>query len=114
MQLVKLKSSCYNRITNRYYCEIIAPLIKLVSLINGGKTDMNNICFSSEDFLEDVKYQIKQKYKNQDNYAKKLNYSRKVLNRILNSGDEISIYWINIFCSNLDMKMEDYMYPRAM
>lgn len=71
---------------------------------------MNNICFSSEDFLEDVKYQIKQKYK----YAKKLNYSRKVLNRILNSGDEISIYWINFFCSNLDMKMEDYMYPRAM
>lgn len=75
---------------------------------------MNNIFFSSEDFLEDVKYQIKQKYKNQDNYAKKLNYSRKVLNRILNSGDEISIYWINFFCSNLDMKMEDYMYPRAM
>ena len=75
---------------------------------------MNNICFSSEDFLEDVKYQIKQKYKNQDNYAKKLNYSRKVLNHILNSGDEISIYWINFFCSNLDMKMEDYMYPRAM
>lgn len=75
---------------------------------------MNNIYFSSQDFLEDVKYQIKVKYKNQDNYAKILHYSRKTLNRVLNSGDEISISWIHIFCSHLDIKMEDYMYIRVM
>ena len=75
---------------------------------------MNIINFSSEDFLEDVKYQIKIKYKNQNNYARKLNYSRKALNRVLNSGDEISIWWIKVFCDNFDIKVEDYIYPRVM
>ena len=74
---------------------------------------MDFIYFSSEDFLEDVKYQIKAQYKNQDNYAKSIHYSRKALNRVLNSGDDISISWIKIFCLNLNMRMEDYMYPRV-
>lgn len=74
---------------------------------------MNIIYFSSEDFLEDVKFQIKAKYKNQTNYAKLLNYSRKSLNRILNSGDEISISWVKTFCKNLNMRIEDYMVPKG-
>lgn len=74
---------------------------------------MSNIYFSSQDFLEDVKYQIKAQYKNQNNYAKCIHYSRKALNRVLNSGDEISISWIKLFCLNLNLKMEDYMYPRV-
>lgn len=78
------------------------------------RTDMKNIYFSSQDFLDDVKYQIKVKYKNQNNYAKVLHYSRKALNRVLNSGDEISISWIHLFCFHLNLKMEDYMYPRVM
>ena len=48
---------------------------------------MTSICFSSEDFLDEVKYQIKAKYKNQNNYAKEIGYSRKALNHILNSGN---------------------------
>ncbi len=74
---------------------------------------MKNICFSSEDFLDDVKYQIKAKYKNQDNYAKVIGYSRKALNRILNSGNEISMNWVMTFCSNFDMKIEDYFFYRG-
>ena len=74
---------------------------------------MNIIYFSSEDFLEDVKFQIKAKYKNQSNYARKLNYSRKALNRVLNSGDDISISWVKTFCSNLNIKIEDYIYPKG-
>lgn len=74
---------------------------------------MNSIYFSSENFLEDVKFQIKTEYKNQSNFAKAINYSRKALNRVLNSGDEISIWWINVFCDNLNIKMEDYIYPRG-
>lgn len=57
---------------------------------------MNKIYFSSEDFLEDVKFQIKTEYKNQSNFAKVINYSRKALNKVLNSGDEITIWWIKI------------------
>ena len=69
---------------------------------------MQNICFSSDEFLDEVKYQIKTKYKNQNNYAKVIGYSRKALNRILNSGEEISINWVLTFCRNFDMKIEDY------
>lgn len=75
---------------------------------------MQNICFSSDDFLDEVKYQIKTKYKNQNNYAKVIGYSRKALNRILNSGDEISMNWVLTFCRNFDMKIEDYFsYKRS-
>ncbi len=75
---------------------------------------MQNICFSSEDFLDEVKYQIKTKYKNQNNYAKVIGYSRKALNRILNSGEEISMSWVMTFCRNFDMKIEDYFsYKRS-
>lgn len=69
---------------------------------------MQNICFSSDEFLDEVKYQIKTKYKNQNNYAKVIGYSRKALNRILNSGEEISMNWVLTFCRNFDMKIEDY------
>lgn len=74
---------------------------------------MGIIYFSSEAFLDEVKFQIKVKYKNQTNYAKLIHYSRKALNRVLNSGDEISISWINLFCSNLNVKIEDYMCQKA-
>ena len=69
---------------------------------------MQNICFSSDEFLDEVKYQIKTKYKNQNNYAKVIGYSRKALNRILNSGEKISMNWVLTFCRNFDMKIEDY------
>lgn len=69
---------------------------------------MQNIYFSSYDFLDEVKYQIKTKYKNQNNYAKVIGYSRKALNRILNSGDEISMNLVLRFCREFDMKIEDY------
>lgn len=78
------------------------------------RTDMQDIYFSSQDFLDDAKYQIKVIYKNQTNFAKVLHYSRKALNRVLNSGDEISISWINLFCLHLNLNMKDYMYPRVM
>lgn len=70
---------------------------------------MNHIYILSEDFLEDVKTQIKIKYYNQSNYAKVIGYSRKSLNRILNSGDNLNIRMINLFCSNLNIKIEDYI-----
>ena len=74
---------------------------------------MQNIYFSTEDFLDEVKYQIKTKYKNQDTYAKKIGYSRKSLNRILNSGDEISMKLIMTFCRNFDIRIEDYLFKRG-
>lgn len=74
---------------------------------------MQNIYFSTEDFLDEVKYQIKAKYKNQNAYAKIMGYSRKALNRILNSGDEISINLIMTFCRNFDIRIEDYLCNRG-
>ena len=49
---------------------------------------MINVChISSEDFLEDVKFEIKQQFKNQEQFAEKVHVSRKSLNRILNNAD---------------------------
>lgn len=73
---------------------------------------MNNTYFSSVDFLTDVKYQIKEKYKNQSNYAKTLGYSRKALNRILNSGNNITIGMIVKFCDDLNLNFENYLFNR--
>ena len=75
-------------------------------------TDMNNIYFSSVDFLTDVKYQIKEKYKNQSIYAKTFGYSRKALNRILNSGNNLTIAMIVKFCDDLNLNFENYLFDR--
>ena len=72
---------------------------------------MINIChISSEDFLEDVKFEIKRQFKNQDNFSKKVYVSRKCLNRVLNNADELTIYWINTFCNKLGLDLRNYIY----
>ena len=72
---------------------------------------MINIChISSEDFLEDVKFEIKQQFKNQEQFAEKVHVSRKSLNRILNNADELTIYWINKFCDKLGMDLRNYIF----
>ena len=67
-----------------------------------------NTNFSSIDFLEDVKHQIKMKYNNQEAFAKIIGYSRKSLN----SGDNLTIGMINIFCKSFNLKIENYCYKR--
>ena len=72
---------------------------------------MINIChISSEDFLEDVKFEIKRQFKNQDRFAETVHVSRKCLNRILNNADELTIYWINQFCERLDLDLSNYIF----
>ena len=72
---------------------------------------MMNICrFSSEDFLEDVKFEIKRQFKNQDSFAEKVYVSRKSLNRVLNDTDDLSTYWINTFCEKLGLDLRNYIY----
>ena len=72
---------------------------------------MINICrFSSEDFLEDVKFEIKKQFKNQDRFAEKVYVSRKHLNRVLNDADELTIYWINTFVDKLGLDLRNYIY----
>ena len=73
---------------------------------------MNGICFESEDFLDDVKYQIKRKHGNQENYAKKIGCSRKTLNRLLNCRDYLTIHWFVKFCNDLDMNAKAYITER--
>ena len=64
---------------------------------------------SSEDFLEDVKYEIKRQYGNQNNFASKVYLSRKSLNHILNKSNDLSVYWISVFCEKLDLDLRDYL-----
>ena len=72
---------------------------------------MINVChISSEDFLEDVKFEIKQQFKNQEQFAEKVHVSRKSLNRILNNADELTIYWINAFCDKLGLDLRNYLF----
>ena len=72
---------------------------------------MINVChISSEDFLEDVKFEIKQQFKNQEQFAEKVHVSRKSLNRILNNADELTIYWINQFCDKLGLDLRNYLF----
>ena len=56
---------------------------------------------SSEKFLEDVKTDIKWKYKSQQKFADSIHISRKALNRVLNNIDELNIYWISLFYEKL-------------
>ena len=72
---------------------------------------MISIChISSEDFLEDVKFEIKKQFKNQDTFAESVFVSRKSLNRILNNADELNIRWINTFCDKLGMDLRNYIF----
>ena len=72
---------------------------------------MISIChISSEDFLEDVKIQIKKQFKNQDNFAEAVYLSRKQLNRILNNADDLTVRWITEFCEKLGMDLRNYIF----
>jgi len=72
---------------------------------------MINVChISSDDFLEDVKFEIKRQFKNQERFAETVHASRKSLNRILNNADELTIYWINQFCDKLGLDLRNYLF----
>ena len=72
---------------------------------------MISIChISSEDFLEDVKIQIKKQFKNQDNFAEIIYLSRKQLNRILNNADDLTVHWIKEFCEKLGLDLRNYIF----
>lgn len=71
---------------------------------------INNCHISSEDFLGDVKHQIKKQFKNQDKFAEVIFLSRKQLNRILNNPEDLTVYWINEFCKKLDMDLRNYLF----
>lgn len=71
---------------------------------------INNSRISSEDFLEDVKFEIKKQFKNQNTFAESVFVSRKSLNRVLNNADELTIYWINTFCAKLGLDLRNYIF----
>lgn len=65
---------------------------------------------SSEDFLEDVKIQIKKQFKNQSNFAEIIYLSRKQLSRILNNTDDLTVKSINEFCEKLGLDLRNYIF----
>lgn len=64
---------------------------------------------SSEKYLEDIKTEIKWRYKNQKNFADTLYISRKVLSRVLNNIEELNIYWISLFYEKLGLDFKTYL-----
>ena len=52
-----------------------------------------NSCYSSDKVMEEIKYRIKDRYKNQTNFGKKLGASRKTVSRILNHGTDIATFF---------------------
>ena len=64
---------------------------------------------SSEKFLEDVKTEIKWRYKSQQKFADTLYISRKVLNRVLNNIDGLTISWISLFYEKLGLEYRTYL-----
>ena len=64
---------------------------------------------SSEKFLEDVKTEIKWRYKSQLKFADTLYISRKVLNRVLNNIDGLTISWISLFYEKLGLDYRTYL-----
>lgn len=64
---------------------------------------------SSEKFLGDVKTEIKWRYKNQQKFADTLYISRKALSRVLNSIEELNIYWISLFYEKLGLDFTVYL-----
>lgn len=59
---------------------------------NGGGKVMNS-CYSSNKIMEEIKYRIKDKFKNQENFGKELGASRKTVSRILNHGTDIVTFF---------------------
>lgn len=64
---------------------------------------------SSEKYLEDVKTEIKWKYKSQQKFADTIYISRKALNRVLNNIEELNIYWISLFYEKLGLDFTTYL-----
>jgi hypothetical protein len=60
--------------------------------------------FSSQDFLEDAKHEIKRQFGKQLAFAPLMHVSLNTLNRLLNSGDDISVYQLRSLASLLHME----------
>lgn len=61
-----------------------------------------NRCYSSNKIMEEIKCRIKDKFKNQENFGKKLGASRKTVSRILNHGTDIVTFFK--ICKMLDIE----------
>lgn len=48
-----------------------------------------NVFYSVDDLLSEIKWQIKTQYKNQENFSKEFGSSRKTLNRLLNHNNDL-------------------------
>lgn len=71
--------------------------------------DLETTLFSSEDFLDDVRHAIRQRFRNQSEFAKLIPVSRNVISRIVNDPDGLNIEWINRFAKLLGLDLRDYI-----
>ena len=73
---------------------------------------MNNYSshFSSEDFLEDVKSEIKHQYGRQSLFADEIHCHRNTVGNVLNHPERLTLYWINLFARELGMDLRYYIF----
>ena len=67
---------------------------------------------SFEDFLDDVKYQIKKQYGSQQAFADSIPVHRNVIVRVTNDVDRLNPYWINLFARTLNLDLRNYVFKR--
>jgi len=70
----------------------------------------NSNHFSSEDFLEDVKYAIKRQYGGLSVFADEIRCHRNTLGNVLNHPERLTLYWINLFARKLGMDLRIYIF----
>ena len=66
--------------------------------------------FSSEDFLEEVKYEIKRQFGSQQAFADKLGLHRNTINHVVNAPQRLNQYWINLFAEALELDLRYYIF----
>jgi hypothetical protein len=73
---------------------------------------MNNISshFSSEDFLGDAEFAIKQKFRTISAFADEVRYHRNTICNVLNHPERLSMYWANLLARKLGMDLHDYIF----
>ena len=66
--------------------------------------------FSSEDFLEDVKFAIRDQYGRKSVFADEIRCHRNTVGNVLKHPERLTLYWINLFAEKLGMDLRYYIF----
>ena len=65
---------------------------------------------SFEDFLEEVRYRIKELYGNCTSFGRAIGKHRNTISKVLNDSSRLNPYWINVFACELELDLRDFVF----